>query len=241
MSADPASPRPATDLVPLPLAATDWQAIIALAVDAVSSIHTKRAYTRALEDFVAWYVSVPRLPLGRATVQRYRTWLEAAGLAPASINLRLSAIRKLVSEAAENGFLDRNVAQSITSIGGVRQSGVRGGNWLTKEQARDLLAAPAVSTLEGKRDRAILAVLLGCALRRSELAVLQVDNLVQRDGRWVFADLQGKGQRVRTVPVPAWVKVALDAWTASAGITAGALFRRLGVRAYAGLHSGPLE
>ena len=84
---------------------------------------------------------------------------------------------------------------------------------MTRDQARDLFACPDLSTLEGKRDRAILAVLLGCALRRSELAVLTVENLVQREGRWVFLDLQGKGRRLRTVPVPAWVKVALDAWT----------------------------
>ena len=103
---------------------------------------------------------------------------------------------------------------------------------MTRDQARDLLACPDLSTLEGKRDRAILAVLIGCALRRSELAVLAVENLVQRDGRWVFADLLGKGKRVRTVPVPAWVKVALDTWTSAAAIQTGALFRRVRLRQY---------
>ena len=56
-----------------------------------------------------------------------------AGPAPASINLRLSAIRKLAAEAAENDLLDRRVAQGIVSMKGVRQSGNRAGNWLTRE------------------------------------------------------------------------------------------------------------
>jgi site-specific recombinase XerD len=121
------------------------------------------------------------------------------------------AIRKLAAEAAENGLLDRSVAQGIVSLMGVRQSGERAGNWLTREQARDLLAQPEIDTLEGKRDRAILAVLLGCALRRSELASLESTHIQQRDGRRVFVDLVGKGERIRTVPIPPFVKVAIDA------------------------------
>ena len=212
--------------------AADWRAVVALAVDAVSSAHAKRSYTKALADFVDWYGAEPRPPLSRATVQQYRSWMEVLGLAPASVNLRLSAIRKLVAEAAENGRLDRGVAQSISSIKGLRQSGGRVGNWITKEQARELLATPDLATPEEKRDRAILAVLIGCALRRSELAVLQRENLVQRDGRWVLIDLVGKGTRIRTIPVPAWVKVAIEAWTSAAGITSGALFRRVRAREY---------
>jgi len=77
--------------------------------------------------------------------------------------------------------------------------------------------------MEGKRDRAILAVLLGCAMRRSELASLECAHIQQRDGRWVFVDLVGKGKRIRTVPIPPFVKVAIDAWTAAAGLSDGPL------------------
>jgi integrase len=91
-------------------------------------------------------------------------------------------------------LLDRSVAQGIVSLKGVHQSGDRAGNWLTREQARDLLAQPEIETTEGKRDRAILAVLLGCALRRSELAALESKHIQQRDGRWMFIDLVDKGK-----------------------------------------------
>jgi site-specific recombinase XerC len=114
-------------------------------------------------------------------------------LAPPSINLRLSAIRKLAAEAAENDLLDRSAAQGIVSLKGVHQSGDRAGNWVTREQARDLLAQPELETIEGKQDRGILTVLLGCALRRRELAALACGHIQQRDGRWVFVDLVGKG------------------------------------------------
>jgi hypothetical protein len=144
----------------------------------------------------------------------------------------LSAICKLAAEAAENASLDRSVAQGIVSLQGVRQSCNRAGNWLTREQARDLLAQPEIETTEGKRDRAILAVLLGCALRRSELAALESRHIQQRDGRWVFVDLVGKGKRILTVPIPPFVKVAIDDWTAAAGISKGPLFRRVRRRKY---------
>jgi integrase len=118
------------------------------------------------------------------------------------------------------------------SLKGVRQSGDREGNWLNREQARDLLAQPEIETTEGKPDRAILAVVLGCALRRSELAALDCGHIQQRDGRWVFVDLVGKGKRIRTVPIPPFVKVAIDAWTEAAGLSEGPLFRRVRRRKY---------
>src|SRR5215475_9441109 len=137
--------------------------------------------------------------------------------------------------AAGRGIAALRIAawpRGIVSLKGVSQSGARAGNWLTREQARDLLAQPEISTMEGKRDRAILAVLLGCALRRSELAALESSHIQQRDGRWVFIDLVGKGKRVRTVPIPPFVKVAIDAWTAAARVSEGPLFRRVRRRKY---------
>jgi site-specific recombinase XerD len=142
-------------------------------------------------------------------------------LSPSTINVRLSAIRKLATEAADNGLLAPELAAGIARVKGAKRLGVRVGNWLTLERAQVLLSAPDASTAKGKRDRAILAVLLGCALRRSEVAALTFEHIQQRDGRWVIVDLIGKGGRVRTVPMPAWVKVAIDDWAQAAGITSG--------------------
>jgi integrase len=133
--------------------------------------------------------------------------------------------RKLAVETADNGLLAPELANGITRVKGVASKGVRLGNWLNVKQAQTLLNTPDASTARGLRDRAILAVLLGCGLRRSECAALTFGHVQQRDGRWCIVDLVGKHGRVRTVPMPAWVKVALEAWTAAAGISTGPVFR----------------
>ena len=161
----------------------------------------------------------------KATVSAWRVALEARGLGSISINVRITAIRKLAVEAADNGLLAPELASGITRIKGVASKGVRLGNWLTVRQAQALLNAPDATTNKGLRDRAILAVLLGCGLRRSEVAALAVGHIQMRDGRWCIVDLLGKHGRIRTIPMPAWVKVAIDAWTSAVGISDGQVFR----------------
>ena len=203
------------------------EAIVNLVIDGLTSPHSKRAYRRALIDFLSWHDSLGRPPLSKALVNAYRTHLQARGLAPSSVNVRLSAIRKLAQEAADNGMIDQAQANGISRAKGVKTAGVRAGNWLTREQAQALLNLPDTSTVKGLRDRAILAVMLGCGLRRSEVSGLTVEDVQQRDGRWVIVDLVGKGGRVRTVPMPNWTKAAIDAWTGAAGITTGVMFRSI--------------
>ena len=148
-------------------------------------------------------------------------------LSASTINVKLSAIRKLVDEAKRVGVLGTEDAFQMTDIPNVRQHGTRLGNWLTREQAKELLAVPDRSTLKGKRDYVILALLTGCALRRNELAQLDIETIQQREGRWVLADLCGKGRRLRTVAVPLWVKQGIDAWRTAATIEEGRLLRSI--------------
>ena len=163
--------------------------------------------------------------LTKALAGEYRSYLLAGGLSSASINLRLTPVRRLAREMAENGWLEPAVAAAIERVRGVERRGNRAGNWLTKEQANQLLNAPDPRTLLGKRDRAVLALLVGCGLRRAEVVGLGYEDLQQRDARWVLPDLLGKGGRTRTVTVPAGVKARIDLWTAAAGIREGRLFR----------------
>jgi site-specific recombinase XerD len=79
--------------------------------------------------------------------------------------------------------------------------------------------------MRAKRDYAMLAVLFGCGLRRSELVGLEMNEVQMRQGHWAVVDLIGKGGHIRTVPIPVWVKAALDDWVAAAGITEGRIFR----------------
>lgn len=203
------------------------EAIIRMVLDSLDSPNSRRAYERALTDFLVWHEAQGRPQLNKASVQRYATGLREAGLSSANINQRLSAIRKLAREAADNGVLDSQLASGITAVKGIKQEGRRTGNWLTREQAQSLLEAPITSTLKGRRDRALLAVLIGCGLRRTEAAKLVVNHIQQRDGRWVLVDLIGKGNKLRSVPMPGWAKAAIDVWTEKAGITEGHVFRSM--------------
>jgi integrase len=214
-------------LHPAVIPSCDVTRIVSLVVNSVGSAHSRRAYAAAILDFVAWARAKQWSVLNKALVQEYRTELEESGRAPASINVRLSAIRKFAAEAADNGLLDPEIAAGIGRVKGVRRAGVRTGNWLSQEQAQNLLSAPDDRTRRGKRDRVALALLIGCGLRRDELAHLSFERLQQRDGRWVIADLIGKGERVRTVAVPAWAKVLMDDWSAVVGEAAGPVLRRI--------------
>ncbi len=208
-------------------ASRNLSAICALVLDSVSSLESKRAYGAALEEFMTWYAREPRPGFNKATVTAFRAHLEARGLSAATINVKLAAVRKLAAEAADNGLLAPEIAGGITRVKGARRLGVRTGNWLTLNQAEEFIAAPDASTLKGKRDRALLAVLIGCGLRRKELANLDYEGIQMREARWIIADLTGKGGRVRTVPMPAWAKAMLDTWIGAAGITGGRIFRAI--------------
>jgi len=203
------------------------RAIIQIVMDGVNSANSKRAYGHALESFFDWHTLNGRPTLNKATVQNYKAMLQARGLSAASINQQLSAIRKLASEAADNGLLDSTLANGIAKIKGEKQAGVRAGNWLTKEQAQNLLNAPNGATLKGVRDRAILAVMMGAGLRRSEVAALAFEHLAQREARWMIVDLIGKGNRVRSVPIPAWTKQAIDEWSRAAQLSSARVFRSI--------------
>ena len=204
-----------------------WEKLKSLVLDSVSSPITKRVYNMALNEFLAWFQQAPRPGFTKATVSAWRVSLEDRKLGSSSIIIRMSAIRKLAAEAADNGLLAPELAAGISRVKSAKSTGIRVGNWLSLRQAQALLSAPDGTTVKGLRDRAILAVLLGCGLRRSEVAALTFTHLQQRDGRWCIVDMVGKHGRVRTVPVPTWTKVAIDAWTGPAGLVDGYVFRQV--------------
>ena len=196
-------------------------------LNSLTSVSSQRSYDHAIREFIDWYCSEPRLAFNKTVVTRYRISLEQAHYAPSTINLRLAAIRRLAYEAADCGLLSPDLAAGVRRVKGAKKLGVRIGNWLTAEQGRRLLETMRQQTLQiqNKRNYAIVAVLLGCGLRRAELADLTVGDLEQREEHWIIADLVGKGGHVRTVPVPGWVKLAIDTWTSAAAITSGKIFR----------------
>jgi len=191
------------------------------------SPESQRSYRRSIDEFVTWYCSEPRLSFNKTVVTRYRIHLEDRQLAPGTINVRLAAVRRLAYEAADTGILSPELAAGIRRVKGSKKLGIRLGNWLTASEAHALWQLPDNETLKGKRDRAILAMLLACGLRRGELTELSFDHLQRREDHWAIVDLVGKGGHIRTVPMPGWIKEMLDDWIRAAGLTHGRLFRRV--------------
>ena len=200
-------------------------------LNSLTSSSSRRVYEHAIEEFIAWYCSEPRLAFNRIVVVRYRIHLEARNLAAATINQRLAAVRRLALEAADSGPLSSELAAGIQRVKGAKQIGHRSGNWLTLEQGANLLNSACGDGLRERRDYAMLAMLLGCGLRRSELVGLAIEKVQVRQGHWVIVDLVGKGGHIRTIPIPQWVKLGVDRWTAASGVSTGRLFRAIGKNA----------
>jgi integrase len=148
------------------LALPDLEQSKAAVLNSLTSKSGQRAYDHAITDFVDWYCSEPRLAFDRTVVLRYRIYLEQKPYAPTTINLRLAAVRRVAFEAADSGLLSPELAAGIRRVKAVRRIGVRVGNWLTAEQGKRLLAAVERGSLRGKRNYAMLAMLIGCGLRR---------------------------------------------------------------------------
>ena len=193
----------------------------------LAAASSQESYGHAIDEFIGWYCSEPRLSFNRTVVLRYRFFLEQKSFAPSTINVRLAAVRRLAYEASDTGLLSPELAAGIRRVKGAKRLGVRIGNWLTVDQSKTLLGEPPSDSLRGKRDRAILALLIGCGLRRAELVGLGTEDFQVREEHWVIADLIGKGKHIRTVPVPVWAKRAVDEWTDAAKIDQGAIFRRV--------------
>jgi site-specific recombinase XerD len=179
-----------TDLIAVQKIA-GWEKLKALVLDSVSSPVTKRVYNMALDECLAWFQQAPRYGFTKATVSGWYRWRTAASARRRSL-LECREIRKLAAEAADNGLLPPELAAGISRVKSAKTQGLCTGNWLSRKQAQALLSAPDISTLRGLRDRAILAVLPGCGLRRSEVAALTFAHVQQRDGRWCIVDLVGK-------------------------------------------------
>jgi integrase len=197
------------------------QDLIEIATQGAAPV-TKRTYERELRAFLKWFEAHSTLyPEGfcRLAVIGYRDAMLSAGRGPVSVNVALSAIRKLSQEAADRGLMDEARAGRIESVAGVRRQGKRLGNWLTLPQLKDLLAAaPPTTPNRGMRDRTALWIMGACGLRREEAVGLTFGQLQDRDGRTVFVDVLGKGNKLRSVPVHPLAAVAIRQWCHHAGI-----------------------
>jgi hypothetical protein len=147
------------------LALPDLEQTKSAVLNSLTSKSGQRTYDHAINEFVDWYCSEPRLAFNRMVVLRCRIHLEQRRLAPTTIYLRLVAVKPVAYEGADSGLLSPEFAADIRRVKGVSRIGVRLGSWLTAGQGRSLLLKSQGDSLRSKRNYVILALLIGCGLR----------------------------------------------------------------------------
>jgi site-specific recombinase XerD len=162
-------------------------------LNSLRSPASPRVYEYAIDQFVSWYCSEPRLAFNRIVVVRYHMRLESRGLATSTINQHLAAVRRLAHEAADSGLLSLELAVGTSRVKGVKQLGFCAGNWLSADESSTVLKRAYGSSLRAKRDYAMLAILFGFGLRRSELGGLKFDDVQVRQGHWAILDRLPRG------------------------------------------------
>lgn len=231
-STQPGAPDSAPAVLLWPVPGLDELGLRTLA--ATRTKNTFRSYKQALRDYARWRNENGQPPLCRTTVHAYVQSLIARNLGHGSINLYLSAIKAMAREAAAAGIMPATEAAAIETIRSIPVRNQRSGAWLTAEQAQALLNTPDPTTLWGLRDRAVIAMFLGAALRREELVRLTVDQLQQvatsSGQRWALVNVTRKHGRVQTIPIPDWTYQAITAWLTAANITEGRILRGLAHR-----------
>jgi integrase len=194
--------------------APEWQRLKALVLDSVK-LADHAARLQHGPGRVLRLVCPGDAGFSKAAVSAWRVTLEERGLGSSSIIVRMSAIRKLAVEATDNGLLAPELAAGIQRVKIAKDRGARGELAGPRADA----GTPRRAGYQGTARHHHLT------LRRSEVGALTMGHIQQRDGRWRIVDLYSKHGRVRTIPVPVWVKVAIDAWTAPAGVVDGFVFR----------------
>lgn len=162
---------------------------------------TKRAYRADLQDFMG-FAGIARPEefriVTRAHVLAWRAGLEERALSGATIRRKLAALSSLFEYLCEKNAVETN------PVKGAKRPRVESGEGKTPalgdHQARALLDAPDPATLKGKRDRALLSVLLYHGLRREELCLLKVRDIHSRRGV-PHLRVHGKGNKLRHLPL----------------------------------------
>ncbi len=233
------------DLAPRAGAALAGPSDLLALLEAQATPATRRAYRQGILQFAAWCgepspeAAVRRLLEGgpgpaNALVLRYRAALLERSAAPATVNLRLAALRAAVRLARVCGLIVWSL-----DVRGVRVQALRDTRGPGVAKFRGMLRAASRSTpVKAARDGALLRLLGDLALRRSEVEALDVGD-IEAEARAIWVRRKGKTEKER-LGLPAVTWAALEAWLAvrPGGSAGGALFLSLDRRGHFGRLTG---
>ena len=221
-------------------ALTLYSPLIDMILTSCRAATTRTRYARKLRLYLDWWEQAGKPALSRPVVQAYMSTISTQAAFQQLHSL--TAIKKLAKEAFYRGLMSQGDYIGIDELSAPRVLGIRQGVRLTEDEIIEVLTKPD-GTLKGLRDRVAIELLFYAGLRRSEAASITKDQIQRIDGRPVIANLIGKGGRVRSVPIPAFVVEHIDAWMQAAGITDGVVLRainRWGKVSAEGIHDSSL-
>ena len=181
--------------------------LIEITVATCESLNTRKMYGIYLRLFLA-----SGLPLNRDGVSLHIKNLREAGKSATTTCVVKAALKKLAKEAEIRHLITFDEYSQIASVSGGKIQRSRSGLWLTASQVEQLLALPDRTTYAGQREACILSLMVGCGLRKEEMATITWDHYQEREGRMCLVDFRGKGNKPRTVPVPIWAQADADVW-----------------------------
>jgi len=202
-----------------------WTTAVRAVLDDVASTITRAMYGKAIKDLFSWLDSRGHPPLTEEACRNHLAYLQSQGYASATLNQRLSALRKLVVKAADLQLVPLAHAVQICRIRNIRKTTTSPAIALNRQKTEELINVPDGHTNKGKRDRLLLALLIGCALRRGEVVNLDLDDIEYVDSRAVLIRISRANGRLRSVLMPGWVEEALSAWLSAADIKKGPILR----------------
>ena len=218
----------ATSLVSPPPSPATWPESAILTGHLAPSSLAK--YQQALRAYLA-FCGTPAQALQATNLARWRTHLaQHTTLSPHTINRLLAAVKRLVKEAAAQGYVEVVTAAAFASVSGVKPQALKDRlktttrTRLTPGQMRLLCDAPDPQTLRGRRDRALLATLASSGCRVSEVVTLTAAQIASRTGRFVLQVL-GKNQTApREAPLSQEAYMLIEAWLARRPVESAYLF-----------------
>jgi len=182
-------------------------------------VETQRGVSSAFTRYMDWLAGQAEKRSWTGNLETWGKHLVSEGMKPSSAKVQMSRVAGVFTQY----FKNENKYELIDALKHVDKpkttSGQRACFWLTKEQANALLHAPDTSTKKGIRDQAVLACILGAGLRRREVAELKWSQIQFRNSHTYFVDIRGKGDKLRSFPIPPFVHRALKRWADVEGTT----------------------
>ena len=190
----------------------DLQKMVMSVVNQRQNQNSRQTYYTALTKFFNWYSAGDNQGITAEIIREYLLYLENSGKSKSTISTSLSVLRQLFKDLRRLEVIDEKIYNDLLEIKFKRQIGQRHKTWLEQEEVQKLLNNLNSEKMSIVRDRALIAVMTGCGLRRFEISDLKITQMKQVQGRWAFTDIKGKGERYRTVAIPEYAMKCLEEW-----------------------------